>query len=370
MRVGVNFWHAMWLGAEAPLGDPDRLRRELDTLAERGLSCVRLMVGAEGPNDAEERVAPALQPEPGVWDRWLLDGLGVTLDELAARDMSAIACLTNFWWWSGGLSQYRAWAGAGEIPRAGYDEFERFSAGFYRDAGARALFDAHVDVVVSRYAGHRALLAWEVCNEARGKHDPEGMRSFLVETARYVRSIDPATPVASGSEGSTAHPERAGLDFADDHRDPSIDLATCHLWLQNWGLWDPAADDDGRFEEALGWSREYLRRHARAAAALGKPLWIEEIGLARDGGRFDAGATTTRRDRFFDEMLTEARALESQGLPVAGLLAWAWTGEGGERIGDPPHEPPGWYGIAARDTSTLGVLSRHATGVAQKERAI
>lgn len=370
MRVGVNFWHAMWLGAVPPAGDPDRLRRELDLLAAAGVSAVRLMAGSEGPNDAHERVAPALCPEPGVWDRFLLGGLGVALDELEARGIGAILCLTNFWSWSGGLAQYRQWAGSGEIPRGSQAERERFSAGFYRDAAARALFEAHIDVVVARYAGHRALLAWEVCNEARGNHDPEGMRAFLIDTAQAVRAIDPSTPVASGSEGSTAHPEAAGLDFVADHRDAAIDLATCHLWPQNWGLWDPAEDDDARFEEVIAWSRDYLRRHAHDAAALGKPLWIEELGLARDGGAFDLAATTTRRDRFFDAMLSEARALVAEGLPVAGLLVWAWTGEGGTRIGDPPHEPPGWYGISARDASTIGVLSRHATAVAQTGSAI
>ena len=360
MRVGVNFWHVMWLGAEAPVGDPARLARELDQLAEAGVSCVRVMAGAEGPHDAEERVVPALQPEPGVWDAWLLRGLDAALEAIAARGMTAIVCLGNFWWWSGGLAQYRAWASGDAMPAPGSSGFEAYSAGFYRDRGARALFDAHVDVVLGRLAGHAAIEAWEVCNEPRGKHDPEGMRAFLVETAERIRRFDPGARVASGTEGSTQSPESAGLDFRSDHKDPAIDVTTCHLWPQNWGLWDPERDDDAQFDDVLAWSRAYLERHAREAAELDKPLWIEELGLARDGGRFDPEATTTRRDRFFDAMLETARALESEGLPVAGLLAWAWTGEGGERRGDPPHEPAGWYGIRSGDASTLAVLGRHA----------
>ena len=360
MRVGVNFWHAMWLGAEGPLGDPERLARELDLLAGTGVTCLRLMAGAEGPNDAPERVVPALQPEPGVWDAWLLDGLGAALDAIAARGMTAIVCLGNFWWWSGGLAQYRAWASGGAMPAPGSAGFEAYSAGFYRDAAARALFDAHVHVVLDRLAGHSAIEAWEVCNEPRGKHDAEGMRAFLVATADRIRSFDRRARVASGTEGSTASPESAGLDFRADHESPAIDVATCHLWPQNWGLWDPARDDDAQFDDVLAWSRAYLRRHAVEAAELGKPLWIEELGLARDGGSFDPDAATTRRDAFFDAMLDEAHALAGEGLPVAGLLVWAWTGEGGQRRGDPPHEPAGWYGVRSTDTSTLEVLSRHA----------
>ena len=362
MQVGVNFWQAMWLGAH----DPDRLRRELDLLAGAGLRTLRIMACGEGPDGAPARVAPALSPRPGVYDEAVLAGLGTALDEIAGRGMGAIVCLTNFWTWSGGLAQYRAWAGAGAIPDG--VEVEPFTAGFYRDAAARALFDAHVGTIVERHRGHPAVTVWEICNEPRGKHDPDGMRAFLVETAERIRAIDAGARVASGSEGSTATPAIAGLDFAADHAHPALDVTTCHLWPQNWGVWDPAEDDDARFDAMVEWSRAYLRRHAEEATALGKPLWLEELGLARDGGSYAADATTARRDRFFDAMCDEAAGLEAEGASVAGLLVWVWSGEGGARAGDPPHEPPGWYGIASRDVSTLAVLSRHARVGAASDR--
>ena len=60
-------------------------------------------------------------------------------------------------------------------------------------------------------------------------------------------------------------------------------------------------------------------------------------------------------------MCDEMEAARADGLPVEGILFWAWAGEtlGGEGRGlggDPPHEPAGWYGIAAEDGSTHEIV--------------
>ncbi|MFW5921554.1 MAG: glycoside hydrolase 5 family protein [Polyangiales bacterium] len=360
VRLGLNFWQAAWVAAE----DPARLDRELDLLADAGVRELRILAGAEGPDDAPARVVPSLQPSPGRWNERLLAGLEHALVAADARGMRAILCLGNFWSWSGGLAQYRAWAGSGAIPQPlDGPAYCRFAAGFYRDAAARALFDAHVEHVVRRLRAAPAVAVWEILNEPRGMHDPEGNRAFLAETAARIAALDPGRDIATGSEGSTADPGAAGLDFAADHASEHVTVATCHLWPENWGLWDPRADDDAQFEEVLAWSRAYLRRHAERAAELGKPLLVEELGLARDGRRLDAGAGTRRRDRFFAAMLEEAEALANDGLPVRGIALWTWSGESlvpgaapRPRGGDPPHEPDGWYGIGARDASTLAAL--------------
>ena len=361
LRLGLNFWQAAWVAAE----DPERLDRELDTLASLGVRDLRVLAGAEGPDHLGTRVEPSMQPGPGVWNERLLAGLERALAAMDARGMRAIVVLGNFWSWSGGLAQYRDWAGRGPIPGPldGPDHC-RFAAGFYRDDAARAFFAVHVEQIVQRLRAAPAVAVWEILNEPRGMQDPEGMRSFLSETAARIAALDSTRDVATGSEGSTAHPDAAGLDFAADHADPGITVTTCHLWPENWGLWDPRRGDDAQLDGVIEWSRAYLRRHAEIAAELGKPLLLEELGLARDGRSLDAAGTTRHRDRFFAAMLEEARALAEQGLPVHGVLFWAWSGEAlttSGRGGDPPHEPDGWYGIGTSDTSTLATLRAFAT---------
>ena len=71
-------------------------------------------------------------------------------------------------------------------------------------------------------------------------------------------------------------------------------------------------------------------------------------------------------------------ALENMraGGPVTGTHFWAWSGEGRAQhpdhhfqpgdtsyVGDPPHEPQGWYGVFDVDTSTQAVIREHAAAV-------
>jgi len=358
VRLGINFWQAPWIA----FTDPERLARELDQLAAVGVRDLRILAGGEGPDDAGGRVTPALRPAPEEWNDRVFEGLELTLRALEERGMSAILTLGNFWSWSGGLTQLRDWAGHGPIPTpADGDDFRTHAAGFYADTRARDLFTAHVDMVVGRLCGAAAIGVWEILNEPRGLHDPEGMRAFLDETAAAIAERDPTTAIATGSEGSTADPEGAGLDFRADHASPHITLSSCHLWPENWGLWDPS-DPAADLDAVLDWSRAYLRRHATIAGELGKPLLFEELGLARDARALGRGATDAR-DRFFAAMLEEANALLAEGLPVRNVCFWTWSGEalGGAAPypGDPPHEPEGWYGIGPEDHGTLSVLRAH-----------
>ena len=359
----MNFWQAAWVAAE----DPERLERELDLLHDVGVRSLRVMASAEGSDAVAGRVVPAMQPQPGVWNEDLLAGLEEVLRALHARRMEATLCLGNFWSWSGGLAQYRAWAGADPIPQPldGSDH-QAYACGFYRDLAARALFAAHVETMVTRFRDAPAVATWEILNEPRGIHDPKGMRDFLSQSAAQIASLDSNRDIATGSEGSTAHPADAGLDFVADHQSPHVSVSTCHLWPENWGLWDPRGDDPAQLAQVIKWSNDYLRRHAQMAAQLGKPLLIEELGLARDGRRLDADASTRARDHFFTAMIDQAHALATEGLPVREISFWSWSGEALKRSasrargGDPPHEPSGWYGIGVDDDSTLEVF-RHAS---------
>ena len=151
------------------------------------------------------------------------------------------------------------------------------------------------------------------------------------------------------------------MDFTATHALADIDMVTIHVWPENWG-WGDATHD---FEAAKAKALAYLAQHVASAKALGKPLLLEEFGLARD--RQAAGADplhVNRRNSFLAAMLAAA---DEHG--VSGVLPWAWGGAGRPRtpgsywragddfIGDPPHEPQGWYSVFDTDTSTLALLA-------------
>ena len=88
---------------------------------------------------------------------------------------------------------------------------------------------------------------------------------------------------------------QASLNYTKQHAFDSIDFCTVHCWAENWGWYDPATATRAQFDTAVQKARDYLTEHAGIAFTLGKPLVLEEFGLARDGGSFDAEASDQRR---------------------------------------------------------------------------
>lgn len=382
--VGANFWAAMNLGSRGPGGDRARLVRELDRLRAMGVRSVRILGASEGPDSEPYRVVPSMQKEPGRYDDDVVDGLDFAIAELKKRDMVAVVCLNDTWPWSGGMAAYLQWHGAPRPPypmEPPYDwgAWQDYVVKFYGAADALADYRRHVAFVIGRknpytgvaYRDEPAIMAWEIANEPRGGKHPAALVRFLDETARFIKSLDPNHLVTTGSEGTTEEPDGAGLDFVRDHASRFIDYATFHFWAQNWGHFDPKRPETYAAAEAE--ARRYVAEHVAMGARLGKPVVLEEFGLARDGGSFDPQSTVTLRDRFYGEVMADVvrRAARAEG--IASVSFWAWSGEarpadpggmwtpGAPLTGDPPHEPQGWYGVYDTDASTLRVIADHAS---------
>jgi mannan endo-1,4-beta-mannosidase len=383
--IGTNFWYAMNLGVAGPGGDRKRLVRELDRLKALGVDNLRIVGLSEGPDGSPWRMAPAAQKKPGVVDEDLLRGLDFALAEMDKRGQKAVVVLNNFWPWSGGMAQYLAWDKRGPIPYpppepgGSWDRYQKFTAGFYTDPAAtgwsrraiRALVGRRNTVTKRLYAQDPAIMAWELANEPRGMDQVEAMNAWIDATSRLIKSLDPRHLVTTGSEGDTPFPAANGMDFARNHAPTGIDYATIHIWAQNWDWYDPARSTQ-TYAGALEKMRAYMRSHAERARAMGKPLVVEEFGLARDSGTYDLAAGTSVRDDYYSAMFEEAYRLAAAGEPVAGVNFWAWAGEGraphpgapwkaGDSwIGDPPHELQGWYSVYDVDVRTAAVIERWA----------
>ncbi len=385
--VGANFWYGMNLASTGPGGDRERLDRELALLKDLGVTNLRVMAGSEGPDSEPWRVVPALQNAPGVYDPYLLDGLDYLMSAAARHEMRLVLCLTNFWPWTGGMAQYVAWDSGEPIPypvgpEADWDAYQEYAARFYSSAGAREFFRQHVTALVTRvnpltgiaYRDDPVIMAWEMANEPRGMANAAAFNSWIDETAAHIKSLDTNHLVTTGCEGDTPLPEGNGLDFMANHDGPDIDYATVHIWPQNWGWYDPQRPEE-TFPDARLQVQVYLEQHVEPAARMGKPLVLEEFGLARDGGAFDHGAPTSRRDILFAAMFEAVEASAAAGGPLAGSNFWAWAGEGvpprpGEHwrtgdpwTGDPPHERQGWYGVYRTDRITLSLIRFTATAL-------
>ena len=385
--VGTNYWYGLNLASTGPGGDRTRLEAELDHLKALGITNLRVMAGSEGPDSEPWRIVPSLQVSPGVYDPGLLDGLDYLLKAMADRDLRAVMCLNNFWPWSGGMAQYVSWHGGGSIPYpppepgGDWNEYQDYASDFYSNADAMQCFRDHIEFIVGRvnpytgqaYRDDPTIFAWELANEPRGfNNNAAAFNVWIDETAAFIKSLDANHLVTTGCEGDTPWPDWNGLDFDLNHDGANIDYTTIHIWPQNWGWFDPA-DPAGTYPAAESSARAYFADHAQRASTLGKPMILEEFGLARDGGSYDPTSTTEYRDLFFAAMFEEVYGSAAASGPAAGDNVWAWAGQGrpiepygsfwapGDPwIGDPPHEHQGWYSIYDTDESTLELLEAHA----------
>lgn len=391
--TGANTWYLAWLGADADYGDHGRLERELDRLSGDGVTNLRVAASAE-LSPLTNSVRPAFRDAGPDYNETLLVGLDRALAGMGRRDMKAVLYLTNFWEWSGGMMTYLSWVNGGHYinmndPAHPWPEFADFNADFYRSAEAVALYHAYVRAVVSRtntvtgrrYIDDPTIMAWQLANEPRAAGDADRVRenqpAFLAwvnDTARLIKSIDPNHLVSTGSEGLKGSGEQADI-VLDTHRSPDIDYLTAHIWPANWG-WLDTEDMAGTHAHALEMARDYIARHVALARQLNKPLVIEEFGYPREGDQYDPTVLTTLRDEYYDTIHGAALADARQGGPIAGTNFWAWNGEGrvahpdfrfqrGDTawLGDPPHEPQGWYGVFDTDTSTRARIRAHAAAM-------
>jgi mannan endo-1,4-beta-mannosidase len=390
---GTNMWYAAYLGAAAPIGDPDRLKRELDRLTALGIDNVRLAGSAEF-SPLKNSVRPAFRDQTSNYNETLLRGLDFTLAEMGRRNMRAVIYLTNFWEWSGGMMTYLYWTNGGRYidmndPAHPWPEFADRSSEFYASAPAVAMYHDYIRAVVGRrnsitgrlYRDDPAIMAWQLANEPRpGGRDEAGrahMTAYLGwidATAQLIKSLDPNHLVSTGSEG-TQGCINDDQCVVNAHSSPAIDYMTAHIWPQNWSWADPK-DLPGTWPTTERNTHDYLAQQVAIARRLNKPLVIEEFGFPRDRGSFEPGSPTTFKDRFYQ--LIYAAVLDSvrTGGPLQGCNFWGWGGEGralhpdhhfvrGDTsyVGDPPHEPQGWYSVFDVDASTQAVIRNYTTAV-------
>lgn len=396
--AGANLWYGAYLGADAEYGDRARLRRELDALAGMGVDNLRVL-GSSELSPLRNSLTPTFRDRAPPYNETLLVGLDVLLAEMAARGMRAVIYLANFWEWSGGMATYLYWTNGGRYidmndPAYPWPEFPDFVSDFYASEAAVALYHDYVRAVVSRtntitggaYRDDPAIMAWQLANEPRPGGSAEvaarnmgAYQRWIGETARLIKSLDANHLVSTGSEGlmGCVGSEQCVLDA---HAGADVDYLTAHIWPQNWSWADPT-DLSGTFGVVEANTRAYIASHVGLAHRLGKPLVIEEFGFPRDGVVYDASASVTIRDRFY--ALIQSAVLESVTTrgPLVGSNFWAWGGAGralhGDHrmqrgdtayVGDPPHEPQGWYSVFDTDVTTIAQISVHARAVKEAAR--
>jgi len=301
--------------------------------------------------------------------------------------MTAVLCLNNFWPWSGGMGQWVSWFEKSTIPYppphpgGSWETYQEYASRFYLLPAAMQAAQESVKKIITRtnsitgtpYRDDPTIMSWELGNEPRGGKNRKAFLNWISAISKFIKSLDKNHLVTLGSEGDTLNATAAGNDFTEDHSIPEIDYATIHIWMENWGVYDPKLPKDTTLPKAIEVMRSYVEQHVQMARAMRKPIIIEEFGLARDARSMDPKSRTTSRDLYFEAIFKLALLHMKQDGIISGINFWAWSGEslpkipygsmwrpGDKLIGDPPHEEQGWYGIYGSDISTLNIIKKYA----------
>lgn len=394
--AGANIWYGAYLGADAAFGNRARLIKELDDLKALGVVNLRVL-GSSELSPLKNSLDPAFTIKPGDYNDTLLAGLDFLLAEMAKRDMKAVLYLTNFWEWSGGMMTYQYYRTGQYInmndPAHPWPEFADYSARFYAFEQAKADYWAYVKLIIGRrntitgklYRDDPAVMAWQLCNEPRAggsdaavDKNTEAYLGWIKDTCALIRSLDGNHLISLGHEGLMGANGRQDLVVkAHEH----IDYVTAHIWPQNWSWVDPK-DLGGTFGAGAAKVQDYIDKHIAIATSLNKPLVFEEFGFPRDNVAYEPGTPTTYKDKFYGLIYAAVEDAVAHNTPVSGSNFWAWGGAGralhpdyhmlrGETsyVGDPPHEPQGWYSVFNTDTSTQALIKAHAGRLAQIKTA-
>jgi mannan endo-1,4-beta-mannosidase len=176
--------------------------------------------------------------------------------EAGKRRLRLIIAFLDFWTYTGGAQQMRAWYGSQDESRF-----------FFRDPRTRRDYRTWVSHVVQRvnpltglaYRDDPTIMAWELMNEGNAR--PETLRlAWTAEMSAYVKSIDPIHLVSSGHANVT--------EKLSDLTIPTLDFGTWHGYPLYYKL-------------TIQQFNDMITEFCQLAAGAKKPVLLEEFGYAR-----------------------------------------------------------------------------------------
>jgi mannan endo-1,4-beta-mannosidase len=176
--------------------------------------------------------------------------------EAKKRNIRLIICLLDFWSYTGGIQQMRAWYGSGDKSSFFFEDPRTRSD--YRKWVRRVLWRFNEKTGL-RYRDDPTIMAWELANEANA--EPENLRlRWTADMAAYIKSLDPNHLVGSGN----ANPDLDTFDISA----PAIDFGTWHGYPKYLDI-NPDQFND------------LITKYCSVAPNFHKPVLLEEFGYAR-----------------------------------------------------------------------------------------
>ncbi|KAG9513275.1 endo-1,4-beta-mannosidase, partial [Aureobasidium melanogenum] len=199
-----------------------------------------------------------------------LQRLDYVVKSAEAHGVKLIINFVNNWTDYGGMAAYFSYAGITS------------NAQWYNSTKAQTQYQKYIKAVVSRYINIPAIFAWELANEPRCTGcELSTLKTWVVNTSKYIKSIDSKHMVTTGEEGFGPIPgddgsypyqlSAAGSNFTANCEVSTIDFCTYHLYPESWSV-----------TPTLEWGTEWIKAHTKACSAVGKPCLLEEFGASNN----------------------------------------------------------------------------------------
>jgi mannan endo-1,4-beta-mannosidase len=178
--------------------------------------------------------------------------------EAGKRHLRLIVAFLDFWDFTGGAQQMRAWYGSSDK-----------STFFFSDPRTKRDYKTWVAYVVRRinpltglaYRDDPTIMAWELMNE--GNASSESLRlDWTAEMSAYVKSLDANHLISSGNANAIGGPRLADIAI------PTIDFGTWHGYPLYYGVTVNQFD-------------KIITEFCQIASRVEKPVLLEEFGYAR-----------------------------------------------------------------------------------------
>jgi len=285
--------------------------------------------------------------------------------------MRVVIVLSNFWYWTGGLSWYLHNASNctnKSIPCPGVKEsFINYTEGFFKCKSAMKVIEKLFDNLANRtnkyknnitYKDDSTIMAWEIVDDPIANNNVNEFYNWTEHIASYIKERDKNHLVTIGMAGR----ENASY-YKRLHEIKQIDYMTFSLMPMEWN-WN--------VNELEKKTKEFVNNVLKVSRIVRKPLVMNLFRFPRDDEVCSPNSPTKNRDEYYKYVLRLFTEYAEDQF-IVGTYFWGWSFDsypGNETcklwevedpiIGDSTSMYQGYYSIYKTDNSTLEIINNSA----------
>lgn len=164
---------------------------------------------------------------------------------------------------------------------APYSEYEAFATQIYTNEKAESWYKDHIVKVMSRvntvngrlYTEDPTIMTWQLANEP-GSIDlvtnEETFYPWVKRISAFIREHAPKQLISVGLES-----KQGESVFKSVHNVSTVDYATSHCWVQNWGYYDMNDPSEANLQGAQDFATQFIKNTTQWSQDVGKPIFLE-----------------------------------------------------------------------------------------------